>query len=164
MLGNKGALGATFILSRYAQAASMIAVIGMTSNFIAEMVSARIAPSEVLVGTLSVVCIAVLYCAITVILFLDNLLPYLINAAIDALFMIALIVTATVVGKPLSYMSCSAIEDLNSNVSSAYSFAAALSTSLVSEGGQINYSSWIGTSRSTCLQMKSIWGFSIALW
>ncbi|MBA7492186.1 hypothetical protein ES702_02735 [subsurface metagenome] len=55
MLGNQGALGATFILSRYAQAASMIAVIGMTSNFIAEMVTASLAPSEVLVGTLSVV-------------------------------------------------------------------------------------------------------------
>lgn len=33
----------------------MIAVIGMTSNFIAEMVTAKLAPSEVLVGTLSVV-------------------------------------------------------------------------------------------------------------
>lgn len=33
----------------------MIAVIGMTSNFIAEMVSASMSPSEVLVGTLSVV-------------------------------------------------------------------------------------------------------------
>ncbi len=55
MLGNQGALGATFVLSRYAQAASMIAVIGMTSNFIAEMVSASMSPSEVLVGTLSVV-------------------------------------------------------------------------------------------------------------
>lgn len=55
MLGNQGALGATFVLSRYAQAASMIAIIGMTSNFIAEMVSASMTPSEVLVGTLSVV-------------------------------------------------------------------------------------------------------------
>lgn len=33
----------------------MIAVIGMTSNFIAEMVTANLTPSEVLVGTLSVV-------------------------------------------------------------------------------------------------------------
>lgn len=55
MLGNQGALGATFVLSRYAQAAAMIAVIGMTSNFVAEMISANITPSEVLVGTLSVV-------------------------------------------------------------------------------------------------------------
>ena len=164
MLGNQGALGATFILSRYAQAASMIAVIGMTSNFIAEMVSASISPSEVLVGTLSVVCIAVLYCAITVILFMDNLLPYFINAIVDGLFMIALIVVAAVIGKPLSFLSCNAIGDLNSSPSSAYSFAAALSSSLVTEGGRINYSSWIGTSRSTCLQMKAIWGFSIALW
>lgn len=55
MLGNQGALGATFALCRYAQAACMIAIIGMTSNFIAEMVSANATPSEVIVGTLSVV-------------------------------------------------------------------------------------------------------------
>lgn len=33
----------------------MVAIIGMTSNFISEMVSSNIAPSSVLVGTLSVV-------------------------------------------------------------------------------------------------------------
>ncbi|KAK5100620.1 hypothetical protein LTS08_005371 [Lithohypha guttulata] len=163
MLGNQGALGATLVLSRYAQAASMIAVIGMASNFITEMISANINPPEVLLGTLSIVCIAVLYCAITVILFLDNLLPYLINAIIDALFLIALIVVAAVVGKPLSFLNCNVIGDLNSSASSAYSFASALSNSLVNEGGKINYSNWIGTSKSTCLQMKSIWGMSIAL-
>ncbi|KAK5093680.1 hypothetical protein LTR70_005679 [Exophiala xenobiotica] len=163
MLGNQGALGATFILSRYAQAASMIAIIGMTSNFIAEMVSASMTPSEVLVGTLSVVCIAVLYCAITVILFLDGLLPYLINAIIDSLFLIALIVVSVVVGKPLSYLQCTVIGDLNSSASSAMSFASALSNSLANEGGRINYGNWIGTNKSTCLQMKSIWGLSVAL-
>lgn len=181
MLGNQGALGATFVLCRAAQAASMIAIIGMTSNFISEMVSAGVTPTSVLVGTLSVVCLflylpksphanttcqvclAVLYCAITVILFLDNLLPYLINTMIDTLFLIALIVVATVVGKPLSYLNCNVIGDLNSSASSALSFASALSNSLVNEGGRINYGNWIGTSKATCLEMKSIWGLSIAL-
>jgi len=55
MLGNQGALGATFVLCRAAQAASMIAVIGMTSNFISEMVTAGVGPTSVLVGTLSIV-------------------------------------------------------------------------------------------------------------
>lgn len=163
MLGKQGALGATFILSRYAQAASMIAIIGMTSNFIAEMIQASMVPSEVLVGTLSVVCIAALYCAITVILFLDGLLPYLVNAIIDSLFLIALVVVSVVVGKPLSYLQCTIIGDLNSSASSAMSFASALSNSLTNEGGNINYANWIGTNKSTCLQMKSIWGLSVAL-
>lgn len=105
-----------------------------------------------------------LYCAITVILFLDGLLPYLINAIIDSLFLIALIVVSVVVGKPLSYLQCTVIGDLNSSASSAMSFASALSNSLANEGGRINYGNWIGTNKSTCLQMKSIWGLSIALW
>lgn len=109
------------------------------------------------------VCIAVLYCAITVILFLDNLLPYFVNAVVDALFMIALIVVAVVVGKPLSYLNCYSIGYLNSSPSSATSFAASLSNTLV-EGGKVNYGGWTATSKSTCLQMKSIWGLSIALW
>lgn len=77
--------------------------------------------------------------------------------------MIALIVVAVVVGKPLSYLNCYAIGDLNSNPSSATSFAASLSNTLV-EAGRVNYGGWTATSKSTCLQMKSIWGLSIALW
>jgi len=50
-----GALGATFTVTRGLQAVCLIAIIGMTANFIAEMVSAGTAPPNVLVGTLSVV-------------------------------------------------------------------------------------------------------------
>lgn len=82
----------------------------------------------------------------------------------DTLFLIALVVVATIVGKPLSYLNCSVIGDLNSSSSSALSFASALGDSLSNEGGKINYSNWIGTSKATCLEMKSIWGLSIALW
>ena len=50
-----GALGATFTVMRGTQAVSLIAIIGMTANFISEMVAANNAPPNVLVGTLSVV-------------------------------------------------------------------------------------------------------------
>ena len=55
---NHGALGATFTVVRGMQAVSLIAIIGMTANFISEMVSANNTPPNVLVGTLSVVSIA----------------------------------------------------------------------------------------------------------
>lgn len=74
-----------------------------------------------------------------------------------------MIVVASVVGKPLSYLNCNVIGKLDSSASSALSFASALSDSLVNEGGKINYANWIGTSKATCLEMKSIWGLSIAL-
>ncbi len=52
---NYGALGMTFSAVRGLQAVSLIAIIGMTANFISQMVSSSTAPPRVLVGTLSVV-------------------------------------------------------------------------------------------------------------
>lgn len=54
---NYGALGATFKLVRMLQGVSLIAIIGMTANFISQMVSSSKSPPNVLVGTLSVVCL-----------------------------------------------------------------------------------------------------------
>jgi len=87
MLGNQGALGATFILSRYAQAASMIAIIGMTSNFIAEMIQASMVPSEVLVGTLSVVRIEKVQCFVIELTTISrSVLPHCIAPSLSSSF------------------------------------------------------------------------------
>lgn len=104
-----------------------------------------------------------LYCAITVILYLDNLLPFLANTVVDTLFLIALIVVAVVVGRPLSYTQCNGLENASSNASSAFSFASALGTTLENKG-KVNYGAFVVASESVCLEMKSIWGLSIALW
>lgn len=50
-----GALGATFKIVRMLQVISLLGCIGMAANFISEMVNANDAPSEELVGTLSIV-------------------------------------------------------------------------------------------------------------
>lgn len=55
-MGQFGALGATFKICRVLQAVSLIAVIGMTANFVAEIVKANAVAPPVLIGTLSVVC------------------------------------------------------------------------------------------------------------
>ena len=52
---NHGALAATFKIVRVLQAICLIAIIGMTANFIAEMVGENTTPPSVLIGTLSVV-------------------------------------------------------------------------------------------------------------
>lgn len=109
------------------------------------------------------VCIAVLYCAITVILYFDGILPFLISTGIDALFLIALVVVSVVVGKPLSYLDCTVVGEVSNAASSAIDFTSALGNSL-NKSGVVNYTQWIGTSKATCLEMKSIWGLSIALW
>jgi hypothetical protein len=115
-------------------------------------------------ANISQTCIAVLYCVVTFILFMDNILPFLVSTGLDALHLIAVIVVAVTVGKPLSYLNCSVIGEISGKSSSAYAFASALGNSLAQEGGEISYNYWIGASRGNCLEMKSIWGLSIALW
>lgn len=53
---NHGALGTSFTVVRALQVVSLIGIIGMTANFISEIVQANAVPPAVLVGTLSVVC------------------------------------------------------------------------------------------------------------
>jgi len=101
------------------------------------------------------------YCVITVILFLDGILPFLINTLIDSFFLIAVVVVAVIAGKPLSYMDCKVIGSIGTT-SSAYDFTNALASSI--ENGKIDYAQWIGVNKSTCFEMKSVWGLSIALW
>lgn len=50
------ALKATFQIARIFQACSLIAIIGLTANFIAEIVSINAKPPNVLIGTITVVC------------------------------------------------------------------------------------------------------------
>lgn len=108
-------------------------------------------------------CIAILYCAITVILHIDNILPYLINTAMDGLMLIALSVVAIVVGKPLSYLNCRVV-GTSSVAESASQLSSQLKDTFNKQGGKVVYSNWIGASKTTCYEMKAIWGLSIALW
>ncbi|KAH0543549.1 hypothetical protein FGG08_002110 [Glutinoglossum americanum] len=161
-----GALGMAFVVTRGLQIASLIAIIGLTANFISDMVSKSVTPPNVLVGTLSVTCIATIYCFITYILYHDNILPFLVNTGVDSLLLIAVIVVAVTVGKPLSYLNCQVISAGLNRSASSYTFTASIGSNLnkvaVSDG-KANYALWMGTAKSTCLEMKSIWGLSIAL-
>ncbi|KAL8968907.1 MAG: hypothetical protein Q9183_002252 [Haloplaca sp. 2 TL-2023] len=159
---NHGALGSTFKIVRILQAISLIAIIGMAANFVAQMVSNNNTPSDVVVGTLSVTCIAVLYCAITYILYIDDSLPFLITTGLDSLLLIALIVVAVVTGKPLSYLDCKVIGSASVS-QSTYQLGLELKKSFSMDGAKVQYSNWIGANKATCYEMKAIWGLSIAL-
>lgn len=50
------ALRATFQIARIFQSCALIAVIGLTANFIAEIVKINAQPPNVLIGTITVVC------------------------------------------------------------------------------------------------------------
>ncbi|KAJ0420372.1 hypothetical protein BJY00DRAFT_313043 [Aspergillus carlsbadensis] len=157
-----GALGATFLLARIIQACSLIAIIGLTANFIAEIVRYDAKPPGIFIGTITVTCIAVIYTIITTILFIDDILPFLASGILDTLILIAVIVVAVIMGRPLSYLECAEIGSGN-EISSAYTFATHLSSYLRNLSGEVDYRSWVGTSKGVCLEAKSIWGLSIAM-
>ena len=81
----------------------------------------------------------------------------------DGLLLIAVVIVAVTVGKPLSYLNCQVIGSAN-GFGSAYDFTTSLASSLDKNGGQLKYNNWIGATKTICLEMKSIWGLSIALW
>lgn len=128
----------------------------MTANFIAMMVSSNNAPPKVLIGTLSVTVIAVLYCAISYILFWDRNLPFLVATGCDSALLIAVIVVAVTVGKPLSYLNCAKLANFGG---SAQAFLSSVGVNM----GKVDYFVWAGADSLTCYEMKAIWGLSIAL-
>lgn len=159
-----GALGLTFQAVRLLEVICLITIIGLTSNFISEIISANLVPASELIGTLSVVCIAVIFCVVTEILYIDNILPFLLNSIVEMLVLVAVIVVSVVVGRPLSYLNCQSIGNAGSQ-SSAYDFTTALGDQLSLPPGQtVDYDTWIGATQANCLEMKSIWGLSISLW
>ena len=89
----------------------------------------------------------------------------MVNLGTDGLFLIATTVVAVTVGKPISYMNCQIIGSESGNITDAYDFAAGMGQNLNKQGGtSVDYASWAGANKTTCLEMKSIWGLSIALW
>ncbi|PYH94156.1 hypothetical protein BO71DRAFT_399107 [Aspergillus ellipticus CBS 707.79] len=160
-----GLLGATFLIARVIQLCCLITIIGLTANFIAEIVSNNASPPGIFIGTITVTSISVIYAFITSILFLDNILPFLATTILDTLILIAVIVVSVIIGKPLSYLQCNNIENVaGDGSSSAYTFAAHLSSYVDHLGGKIDYQDWIGATKTVCLEAKSIWGLCLSLW
>lgn len=84
--------------------------------------------------------------------------------AVDFLLLIAFIVIAVVLGKPLSYLSCAAIDSASAAESAAGAYAFTMSL-----GHNVNFNNgsffvWGGATRANCYESKAVWGMSIALW
>ena len=153
-----GALGATFTVMRALQLIALIAIIGLSANFVSEMVAAKTNPYAVLIGTLVVACIAAIYVVLTYILYYDSLLPLLVATGCDTALLIAVIVVACTVGKPLSYLSCEAL----GAVGNAGSFLGSVGANVGFKDAPA-YFSWVGADQRTCYEIKAVWGLSIAL-
>ncbi|KAJ4407263.1 hypothetical protein N0V85_004393 [Neurospora sp. IMI 360204] len=156
-----GALGLTFSVMRALQFAALIAVIGLSANFIDEFSTKSLASPSELVGTLVVAVIAVIYVVISYILYYDVMIPYLLSGILDGLLLIAFIVVASLLGKPLSQLQCALMpKDPDAN-----NFWTSVPFSIKSQETTDDglYFTFVHMDQPTCFETKAIWGLSIAL-
>lgn len=87
-------------------------------------------------------------------------------AGVDSLLLIAFIVVAVTLGKPVSYLNCYAVRDVPATVQAKYTYAftTSVTENLNVSGSKLSFANWIGTTKSGCFQTKALWGLSIALW
>ncbi|CAO2649874.1 Nn.00g011660.m01.CDS01 [Neocucurbitaria sp. VM-36] len=159
-------LSKMFLLVRVLQAICMIIVIGITSNFVQMIVTTGVEPPKEFVGTLSVTCIATLYIMVSVGYYWSYAnLGLLVMTGVDSLLLIAFIVCAVTLGKPMSFLNCYVIGKSSKEVDTeyAYAFVTAAANNLNTSGAGLDLRHWAGVTRTNCFQAKTVWGMAIAL-
>lgn len=99
-----------------------------------------------------------IYVVITYILYYDLMLPILLAGGLDSLLLIASIVVATLIGKPLSGLNCAALSP--SAVTFFKSTASPIQTNVITK--TLPYSAFVTLDQPTCYEIKAVWGLSIA--
>lgn len=159
-------LSKMFLMVRVLQAICMIIVIGITSNFVQMIVTTGVEPPKEFVGTLSVTCIATLYIMVSVGYYWSYAnLGLLVMTGVDSLLLIAFIVCAVTLGKPMSFLNCYVIGKSSKEVDAAYAYAFVTATAqnLNTSGAGLDLRHWAGVTRTNCFQAKTVWGMAIAL-
>ncbi|KAF9732429.1 hypothetical protein PMIN06_004048 [Paraphaeosphaeria minitans] len=159
-------LSNTFLLVRIMQVISMVVIIGITSNFIGNIVNLGVEPPQEFVGTISITCIAALYILVSVAYYWSEAnLGLLVMAGADSILLIAFIVVAVTVGKPVSYLNCYVVGKTSTEVDAAYAYAftTSVKNNLNQMGDKLSLGHWAGVTRSNCFQAKTVWGLAIAM-
>ncbi|KAL2163285.1 hypothetical protein VTH06DRAFT_5341 [Thermothelomyces fergusii] len=156
-------MGVTFTIMRACEFASLITVIGLCANFMNQIAATeREAPAE-LVGTLTVEVTAVIYVMITCILYYDNMLPLVVAGVLDGALLIASVVVAALVGKPLAALDCSALPSPVPAIATFFSSSPSAhpirATGIVQS---LPYPTFVALDQPTCYEIKAVWGLSIA--
>ncbi|KAF2027764.1 hypothetical protein EK21DRAFT_102340 [Setomelanomma holmii] len=157
-------LSKMFLAVRVLQAICMIIVIGITSNFVQMIVTTGVEPPKEFVGTLCVTCIATLYIMVSVGYYWSYAnLGLLVMTGVDSLLLIAFIVCAVTLGKPVSFLNCYVIGKSSSEVDAQYAYAFVTAAAQNLNKSNSSLAHWAGVTRANCFQAKTVWGMAIAL-
>jgi hypothetical protein len=91
-------------------------------------------------------------------------LGLLVMTGVDSLLLIAFIVCAVTLGKPMSFLNCYVIGKSSAEVDAQYAnaFITASIENLNTSNSSLAH--WAGVTRGNCFQAKTVWGMSVALW
>lgn len=83
----------------------------------------------------------------------------------DSGLLLAFIVVAVCVGRPLSFLNCSIIASSSdaADAQSAAIFAQSLSGNVNVNGATLRLANWAGSSKMNCYETKATWGMCIGL-
>jgi hypothetical protein len=102
----------------------------------------------------------VIYIIITYILYYDNMLPLLVAGCLDGMLLIASIVVASLIGKPLSMLNCAALP-VTSSLTTPFFTSTPAARSIITK--TVAYPTFVALDQPTCYEIKAVWGLAIAL-
>ncbi|KAF2859009.1 hypothetical protein K470DRAFT_259289 [Piedraia hortae CBS 480.64] len=159
-------LAKTFVVTRGLSLIAIICIVGLTANFVSQIVGSNVDPPHEIVGTLVITCMAGLYCFISVPYFYSNAnVGLLVMTGLDLCLWLSFVVISLVLGKPISFLQCQTLPNIsaaaNAQLSSAYTLS--LASNLGKSGSTLGLQNWAGSTRVNCYETKALWGLCIAL-
>lgn len=81
--------------------------------------------------------------------------------AFDFVLLIAFVVVAVTLGKPISYLNCFEIARVGDGAAATAAWVQSVRENLGVNGKLVG---WVGATKMNCFETKGAWGLSIALW
>ncbi|KAI5789436.1 hypothetical protein FPQ18DRAFT_340678 [Pyronema domesticum] len=105
-----GQTGLLFLSLRSLQAISLLVTLSLTSRFITTLIeTSQTNPPSPLIAILVITILSCIYCILSLFLYFDHQLPLLPSISVDGGLFLAMLISAVVLGKPLSFVSCKAL-------------------------------------------------------
>jgi energy-converting hydrogenase Eha subunit E len=105
-----GQTGLLFLSVCSPQAISLLITLSLTSRFISTLIeSSQTSPPSPLIVILIITILSCIYCILSLFLYFDHQLPLLPSIAVGGALFLAMLISAVILGKPLSFISCTAI-------------------------------------------------------
>lgn len=84
---------------------------------------------------------------------------------IDSALLLAFVIVAVCVGRPLSFLNCAVVASAPDSVAAlnANTFTESLRHNLNVNGARLGLANWAGSTRVVCYETKAIWGMCIGL-